>query len=51
VERAVFLTVLHRLMQPGSDRAADHWKVHYPLAGVAGGPPPKMWSSSCSASG
>jgi len=26
VERAVFLTVLHRLMEPGSDRAAEKWK-------------------------
>jgi Transposase DDE domain len=33
VERAVFLTVLHRLIHPGSDRDADHWKVDYPIAG------------------
>jgi transposase len=26
IERAVFLTVLHRLFDPGSDRAADKWK-------------------------
>jgi len=26
VERAVFLTVLHRLCCPGSDRAAEHWR-------------------------
>ena len=26
VERAVFLTVLHRLFDPGSDRAAEKWK-------------------------
>jgi len=26
VERAIFLTVLHRLFAPGSDRAADKWK-------------------------
>ena len=26
LERAVFLTVLHRLFDPGSDRAADKWK-------------------------
>ncbi len=25
VERAIFLTVLHRLMVSGSDRAAEHW--------------------------
>ena len=33
VERAVFLTVLHRLVHPGSDRAADKWKADYPIAG------------------
>jgi hypothetical protein len=32
VERAVFLTVLHRLLACGSDRAADKWKVDYPVA-------------------
>ena len=26
LERAVFLTVLHRLFDPGSDRAADKWR-------------------------
>jgi hypothetical protein len=35
VERAVFLTVLHRLLQPGSDRAAAKWKHHYLLDGGA----------------
>ena len=35
VERAVFLTVLHRLLQPGSDRAADKWKADYALDGMA----------------
>src|SRR5262249_21965640 len=35
VERAVFLTVLHRLLAPGSDRAADKWKHDYLLAGAA----------------
>jgi transposase len=34
VERAVFLTVLHRLMAPGSDRAAEKWKQDYSIAGV-----------------
>lgn len=34
VERAVFLTVLHRLVHPGSDRAADKWKVDYPIEGA-----------------
>ena len=35
VERAVFMTVLHRLLAPGSDRAADRWKADYVLDGVA----------------
>lgn len=34
VERAVFLTVLHRLVDPGSDRAADKWRLHYQIDGV-----------------
>jgi len=29
VERAVFLTVLHRIMDPGSDRAAEKWRAAY----------------------
>ena len=33
VERAVFLTVLHRLVNPGSDRAADKWKTDYQIDG------------------
>ena len=33
VERAVFLTVLHRLFAPGSDRAADKWRADYQLNG------------------
>jgi Transposase DDE domain len=33
VERAVFLTVRHRLVHPGSDRAADKWKADYPIEG------------------
>src|SRR5450755_4062974 len=36
VERAVFLTVLHRLINPGSDRAADKWKLDYPIKGCSG---------------
>jgi len=35
VERAIFLTVLHRLMAPGSDRAAERWKADYALPGTA----------------
>jgi transposase len=36
VERAVFLTVLHRLFPSGSDRAADKWKETIDLNGVEG---------------
>ncbi len=35
VERAVFLTVLHRLCVAGSDRAADQWRADYLLEGMA----------------
>ena len=34
LERAVFLTVLHRLFAGGSDRAADHWREDYTIDGV-----------------
>ena len=33
LERAVFLTVLHRLMHGGSDLAADRWREDYRIAG------------------
>jgi transposase len=33
VERAIFLTVLHRLFAPGSDRAADEWRTDYQIDG------------------
>ena len=36
VEPAVFLTVLHRLMISGSDRACDQWRGDYRIAGVDG---------------
>jgi hypothetical protein len=36
VERAIFLTVLHRLLAPGSDRAAERWREDYAIAGVEG---------------
>ena len=36
VERAIFLTVLHRLFAPGSDRAAEKWKDDYAIPGVGG---------------
>src|ERR1700693_4856518 len=36
LERAVFLTVLHRLFVSGSDRAADRWGEDYAIAGVEG---------------
>ena len=34
VERAIFLTVLHRLFASGSDRAADKWKRDYRIEGA-----------------
>jgi transposase len=34
VERAIFLTVLHRLFAPGSDRAAEKWKDDYAIQGT-----------------
>jgi hypothetical protein len=33
VERAIFLTVLHRLMISGSDRACAHWRDDYRIPG------------------
>jgi transposase len=36
VERAVFLTVLHRLFASGSDRSAEKWKERIELDGVDG---------------
>src|SRR5215813_6985485 len=35
VERAVFLTVLHRLMVSGSDRACEHWRNDYRVDGIS----------------
>jgi transposase len=34
IERAIFLTVLHRLFAPGSDRAAEKWKADYAIEGA-----------------
>ncbi len=34
VERAVFLTVLHRLFASGSDRAAEEWRKRYRVPGT-----------------
>jgi Transposase DDE domain len=34
LERAVYLTVLHRLFVSGSDRAAEAWKENYRIAGA-----------------
>jgi transposase len=34
VERAVFLTVLHRLCVSGSDRSCDQWRRDYAIEGV-----------------
>ena len=36
VERAVFLTVLHRLMVSGSDRACEHWRDDYHIDDIDG---------------
>ena len=36
LERAAFLTVLHRLFGGGSDRAADRWREDYRIDGVEG---------------
>ena len=36
VERAVFLTVLHRLMVSGSDRFCHRWSRDYLIAGIEG---------------
>src|SRR5271166_4428217 len=36
LERAAFLTVLHRLFCGGSDRAADSWREDYRIDGVDG---------------
>jgi hypothetical protein len=36
VERAVFLTVLHRLMVSGSDRFCERWHQDYVIKGVGG---------------
>lgn len=34
VERAIFMTVLHRLMVAGSDRAAEQWCRRYAIDGI-----------------
>src|SRR5215469_18766049 len=34
VERAVYLTVLHRLFASGSDRAAERWREDYLIVGT-----------------
>ena len=36
VERALFLTVIHRLFDPGSDRAAEKWKEDFGIEGAEG---------------
>jgi len=36
LERAIFLTVLHRLFASGSDRAAEKWKEDFHIAGTGG---------------
>lgn len=34
LERAIFITALHRLCVSGSDRAAEEWKQNYSIAGA-----------------
>ena len=34
VERAIYLTVIHRLFASGSDRAAERWREGYQLPGT-----------------
>jgi transposase len=36
LERAIFLTVLHRLFDPGSDRQAERWKENFRIPGTKG---------------
>jgi len=36
LERAIFMTVLHRLVAPGSDRAAERWRRDYAIEGIEG---------------
>jgi transposase len=36
VERAIFATVLHRIMVSGSDRACEKWLIDYDIPGVDG---------------
>src|SRR6267378_2055706 len=36
VERAIFATVLHRLMVSGSDRACERWQEAYRIDGADG---------------
>jgi len=36
VERAIYLTVLHRLFTPGSDRAAERWRRDVAIPGTEG---------------
>jgi hypothetical protein len=36
IERAIYLTVLHRLFASGSDRAAERWREDYLIPGTEG---------------
>ena len=36
LERAIFLTVLHRLFDPGSDREAERWREDFGIEGTEG---------------
>ena len=36
MKREVFLTVLHRVSESGSDRAAEKWREEYEIEGAGG---------------
>ena len=46
LERACFLTVLHRLMVSGSDRSADAWREDYRIEGTEGTISIARWAGS-----
>src|SRR5512143_2818713 len=43
VERAIFLTVLHRLVDPGCVRAAEYWMRDYQIEGCAALQPHRLY--------
>src|SRR5262245_62189258 len=47
LERAVFLTVLHRLFVNGSDRGADRWREEYRIGGIDEVGQHELYSAKC----